>query len=63
MVHSQDVMSGLQGFMNNFSLGNDYIEARAYMEEYKWTNIMDSIGESHLINSLPLQMFFLNLSR
>ncbi|KFF16178.1 hypothetical protein IW22_23050 [Chryseobacterium sp. JM1] len=64
MVHSVDVMSGVQGFWNNFYIGHDYIESRAYMEEAKWTGgYINDIGQNHIINSIQVHLSLFNFIR
>lgn len=65
MVHSIDVMSGVQKFWNHFpKIGHDYIESRAYMEAAKWTGgYINNTGQKHIINSLQIHLSLFNFIR
>ncbi|MCC3214758.1 hypothetical protein LIV57_05710 [Chryseobacterium sp. X308] len=64
MIHSIDVMSGVQSFWNNFSIGHDYIESRAYMEEAKWNGgYINDIGHNHIMNSMQIHLSLFNFIR
>ena len=63
MVHSIDVVTGVQRFWNHFStMGHDYIESRAYMEVAKWEGgVHSQVGIDHMTGAMPIIISTFNI--